>query len=258
MNISLKTLGAASLLLTLLWGRPCLAQETNPTPPSVPSPSATGLPWGIQVGATVSLLPFSVLSNESYQTTTSDPVSRTVDASRSTSPPVGGGMSVEVSLRGRLALQTGLLYRAASYAAGTESVFGEDEDKQTFRSSVERTRARYWDVPLLLRFYDSPDRGKGFRAFLQTGAAWRHVASIETEREQTATDGSVSRDRTPVSPRNRTIVGGVIGAGLRFAPSQRLALTPELRYTRWLDQTFDDGPTRSSRNQLELLLSLTF
>jgi hypothetical protein len=199
-----------------------------------------------------------VLSNESYQTTTSDPVSRTVVASRSTSPPAGGGISVEIPLWGRLALQTGFLYRAASYTAGTESVFGEDKDKQTFSSSVERTRARYLDVPLLLRFHDSPDRAKSFRAFFQTGAAWRHVANMETEREATATNGSVTRDRTPVSPRNRTIYGGVLGAGLRFAPSQRLALVPELRYTRWLAQTFDDGPTRSSRNQLELLLSLTF
>ena len=233
------------------------------TAPASAADAPKVLPGGIRIGATVSLLPFNVLPNEEYHTTTSVPVSSTVVASESTSPPAGGGVSIEIPIRGRFAFQTGFLFRSASYTAGTESVTGEDdddteEDDRVFTSSIERTRAQYWDVPLILRVYDSADRAKRFRAFFQTGAAIRRAANIETVREATASDGSVTRDTTPASARNRTIYGGVIGAGMQFATTGRLALVPELRYTRWTSPTFDSGPTRSTRNQLEVLFSITF
>jgi hypothetical protein len=220
-------------------------------------------PGGIRVGGTLSILPFNVLSSETVRTTTSNPVSQTVNASHSTSNPIGGGFHVEVPLGGRIAIHSGILFRGASYNAGTETLLGEDdedteEDDRVFTSSLERTRSRYWDVPVIVRFYDSADRAKRVRGFFQAGMAFRHAGSIETYREFTAEDGSTSTDETPVKPANRNIAGAVIGAGFSMRGGPRVAFVPELRYTRWFAPTFEDGPTRSSKNQLELQMSVTF
>ncbi len=215
------------------------------------------------MGGTLSILPFNMLSSETVQTTTSNPVSRTVNASNSTSNPVGGGFHVEVPLGGRIAVHSGILFRGASYNAGTETLLGEDdddteEDERVFTSSLERTRARYWDIPVIVRFYDSADRSKRVRGFFQAGVAFRRAGSIETYREFTAADGSTSKDETPATPVNRNITGGLVGAGFSMRGGPRVAFVPEIRYTRWFSPTFEDGPTRSAKNQLELLMSVTF
>ena len=80
----------------------------------------------------------------------------------------------------------------------------------------------------------------------------------ETYREFTDAEGEVTRDRSPASLENSTHYGAVLGAGLRARSSGRIALMPGLRFTRWFSPTIVDGPTRSTKNQVEFLLSITF
>lgn len=266
----IKVLGLGALLLCLganaqdqtgAQDRESAQERTGANAAS--KPKYKDLPGGIRIGATLSVLPFDMISSETVRTTTSNPVSETVLASQSTSNPAGAGFSIEVPLSRRIAVHSGVIFRGASYNAGTQSLLGEDdedteEDERVYSSSLQRTRSRYFDMPVLMRFYDSGDSAKKFRGFFQAGAAFRHAGSIETYREITAEDGSTSRDETPVKPRNTNITGAVIGAGFSMRAGSRAAFVPELRYTRWFSQTFDDGPTRSSKNQLEILVSVTF
>ncbi|MCW5966354.1 MAG: hypothetical protein KIT83_20120 [Bryobacterales bacterium] len=238
--------------------------KTDQAPPAPSKPSASReLPLGITFGATVSVLPFSPLPDLSTQTTTSDPVSQTVTGSSSTSNPVGIGAYVEVPVYSRLALHTGFLLRSVSFNAGTETILGEDTasttvDERTFTSSLQRTRARYWEVPLVLRLYDSADHRKRFRAFIEGGAAYRIATVTETYREFTDADGTVTSDRALASLANSNAFGALIGAGFRAKGSGRVAFVPGIRFTRWFAPTFLDGPTRSTKNQMELMLSVTF
>ena len=50
----------------------------------------------------------------------------------------------------------------------------------------------------------------------------------------------------------------VIGGGVQFQDDVGLKVDLEVRYTRWLQKTFDAGPVQSNLNQGEFLLGLTF
>ena len=222
------------------------------------------LPGGISIGATASLLPFNVLGSETIQTTTSDPVSGTTTASNSTSGPAGGGVSLELPIRSRFSILTGVLYRGASYTAGSETIEGEDDedttdvDERLYSSSLERTRASYWDIPMLVRFYDSPDRSKAFRPFVEAGGMFRFASGINTYREATSAEGETTTSETPAEPAHRRIFGATLGAGFRARAGGRVTLVPELRLTRWFSQTFLDEPTHSAKNQVEVVFSIVF
>lgn len=254
----------AAVMLALVGSAAAQSQQQTAPSDAVSQTTPGEFPGGISIGATVSLLPFNVLASETITTTTSSPPSQTTVASNSTSGAAGAGLSVEIPLKGRIAFQTGFIFRSASYSAGSESVMGEDDedttdvDERTFTSSIERTRANYWDIPFVLRLYNSEDRTKSFRAFFQAGGSFRRASGIDSYRESVAADGSVSRLDTPVEPANRSIFGAVIGAGFRMRAAGRVSIVPELRYTRWFSPTFLNEPTRSSKNQVELMFGVTF
>lgn len=251
------------ILLTAYAGSGTLWAQAAPGQPAPEPSTPKELPLGIKIGATVSVLPFNPLPDVSTQTSTSDPVSQTTVGSRSTSNPVGAGAYVEVPIHSRVAVQAGFILRSISFNAGTETVTGDDgadtaDEDWVFTSSLQRTRARYWEVPLVLRVYDSANQSKRLGAYVEGGVAYRIATVTETYREFTDAEGEVTRDRSPASLENSTHYGAVLGAGLRARSSGRIALMPGLRFTRWFSPTIVDGPTRSTKNQVEFLLSITF
>jgi len=59
-------------------------------------------------------------------------------------------------------------------------------------------------------------------------------------------------------PQHRSSVGVVAGVGVQFDDEFGIHVVPEVRYTRWINPTFDNLSTNTQRNQVEAAISLTF
>ena len=122
----------------------------------------------------------------------------------------------------------------------------------TTTSTHEDTRARLIDMPFLVRYYGTGKRPRSPRWFLEAGGAWRLATDIRTSLDSTDASGIVTCCTfMPTVPQHRSSVGAVAGAGMQFVDEFGIHVVPEVRYTRWLEQTFDNLTTRSQRNQVE-------
>lgn len=136
-----------------------------------------------------------------------------------------GGVA-ELDLPAGLGLELDMLYRRTGYSLqNAEPAPGPD--------SIGNS----WEFPLLLK-YKFP--GILARPYLAGGASFRKITDIPNLRESGAR-------------------GLVLATGLRF-DAALLRISPEIRYTRWNNEAFrvSSGALGSSRNQIELLVGITF
>ena len=132
-------------------------------------------------------------------------------------------------------------------------------------TDVETTSARIWDVPVLLRYYTKGRRDRGARVFFEGGAVIRRVSNVKTSIETTfsTTDPDIDDmtdccDKTPARVANSPALGGAVGIGVQLIDDVGIRVVPGFRYIRWFNNAFDNPPTRSAQNQLEVSIALTF
>lgn len=138
-------------------------------------------------------------------------------------------------------------------AASINSVFVSSE--------LERTEARYWDFPVLLRYYlNAP--GDGPRGYFTGGVTFRNVGSLKGALEtvspadlENGTSDTV--DITP-EPANKTALGSALGIGIQLTDDVGVKLEIEARFTRWLQRSFATGFANSNQNQAEVMIGFTF
>ena len=135
------------------------------------------------------------------------------------------GASAQLNLPAGFAVELDALYRRMGYDSAATSV-----------------TAGAWEFPLLLKYrFPAPV----VRPFLDAGVAWDTLRGLKqsiAELRRTGTSGFVA--------------GGGVDIHAVF-----LHITPEVRYTRWGAQHFQDavnGLLHSNRNQAEFLLGITF
>lgn len=135
------------------------------------------------------------------------------------------------------------------------------ETVQFITSRVEQTQARYWDFPVLLRYYLN-DPGGGPRPYLTGGFALRKVTSLagtlETIDEEDLELGTSEITDAATVPANETGGGAAIGIGLHLVDDVGVKLEIEARFTRWLQRSFASGLANSNQNQVEVLIGITF
>jgi hypothetical protein len=136
-----------------------------------------------------------------------------------------GGVA-ELDLPAGLGLELDMLYRRTGYSVETAEA-GPGPDRI----------GNSWEFPLLVK-YRFP--GILARPYLAGGLSFRKITDIP--------DLFNSGSR-----------GTVLAAGLRFN-AVVVRISPELRYTRWNNEPFRNaaGALGSSRNQVEVLVGLTF
>jgi hypothetical protein len=133
------------------------------------------------------------------------------------------------------------------------------EDDRIHTITNEDTRAKFFDFPVVVRYYDINRHAAGSRWFVEGGAALRHVSKVRTSIDTTVGAGAtVCCDNTPTQPARRTIRGFVGGFGLQFIDPVGVRVVPEVRYTRWSGHSFDNFSTHTELNQVEAMISLTF
>ncbi len=198
-------------------------------------------------------------------TTGVDPPLSTMTFSDSGSKRYGGGPTVHFALTDRIGIQTDFLYRRAGYDSGViVKKHGSEEDAKEAKGGEllsghqQRTRTDYWDIPILGRYYSKAPDIEGPRFYVTGGAALRTVTGIKTFNETRRPAGLSDTDNVPVEPAHRRSAGVVVGGGIQFTDEVGVKIDLEVRFTRWLQRTFESGLTTSSQNQGEFLLGLSF
>ncbi len=179
---------------------------------------------------------------------------------------IGYGITIQARITDHFYVDLSGLLRRIGYqltttvSTTTTSVLnGTTYPVTTTTSAHEDTRARLIDIPFLVRYYGTGKRPTSPRWFLEAGGAWRLANDIRTSLDTTDASGIVTCCTfTPTVPQHRSSVGAVAGAGIQFVDEFGIHVVPEVRYTRWINPTFDDLTTRSQRNQVEAAISLTF
>jgi hypothetical protein len=175
----------------------------------------------------------------------------------------GGGPSVQFFLTERYAVNVDLQLRRPRYKLTTTWYEGVDNpntpgDERTVTFYTEDTRARYWDLPVLIRRYNESRYEDRWKWFYEAGPVLRHVTGIRSSTEKEFRGTKTCCDETPVTPAHRNIYGGVAGIGLVLKDDFGIKLIPEFRYTRWFGGIFNNRAAQSRRNQYEILFSITF
>ncbi|MGA2880491.1 MAG: outer membrane beta-barrel protein [Bryobacteraceae bacterium] len=151
------------------------------------------------------------------------------------------GASVEVHLPARFAVEADALYQRIGNTYSNID-FGPS---QFF---VSRERGNSWQFPLYVKYYFRRNTA-AWQPFIGTGYAFRTI-SMHVEGSEPGTDAvlqSFSQEfRAGIS------VGASIAGGLRFHYG-RLAILPQVRYTRW-----GDSNDNINRNEATLLLGVAF
>lgn len=236
-----------------------MAASAQQPPPEQPSePFYKRFSFGVRGGL---LLNQSIGSQTIVEnTSTTDPPLTTINYSNSASKRFTVGPTVHFRLSDRLGINVDALYSRTGYDAGN-SIYTqetEDDDSEFISGNYERTRANYWDIPILARYYNTHYEAEGMRAFITGGIALRTVSGIKTFWETINEDALSDTNTIPMEPANKSALGAVAGAGLRIRDQVGLKIELEARYTRWFRKTFESDPTHSSLNQGAILLSFSF
>lgn len=215
-------------------------------------------------------LPLETMAKGTLSTTVIDTVD--VDArSNGDSSSYGYGLTTQVAVTNKWAFALELLTSKIEYNTIREvTTFIVDPFENVLLetqvvSGNETTSARLWDIPLLVRYYHKSRFNRGPRVFFEGGAVVRRVTDINTSIETltSTTNPNVEDmtdccDKTPARVANPNALGGAAGIGFQLIDDVGIRVVPGFRYTRWFSNAFDDPPTRSEKNQLEVTIALTF
>ncbi len=271
------------LAAVLLSGIALYAQYQNPpatAPPASAPPAAAQAPLAqkpapvtlkshayvrrVSAGATLSVLILPVVKLGTVNTITLSPVADILYNSVGVEQRLGWGGQAQAAVTERFAVNVGFLLRRAGYQMNADILEGTDnpntpQDDRIHTVKNEDTRAKFFDFPVVVRYYGKDRHTAGARWFLEGGAALRHVSKIKTSIDTTVGTGdTVCCDTTPARPARRTIRGFVGGFGVQLIDPVGVRVVPEVRYTRWAGRSFDAFSTRTELNQVEVMISLTF
>ena len=200
----------------------------------------------VWAGISGSYLPFQPITAKSRSnSTTGESV-----ASKAANGQAGAGVTLNMRLFRGYWLSLGGIYRFTGYDT-TDAV-----DSNTFY--LERMRARFLDFPALIRYAGPHFRWSKY-SFYELGGALRYATNVRLS--QAAVDGSGNYFCcAPASTTSikRTTEGVVVGTGMSGRDDFGIIVSPEVRYTRWMGNTFSSPTIATMRNQLEVTVSFGF
>jgi hypothetical protein len=173
-------------------------------------------------------------------------------------PRLGGGLTLEYAASQRLLVSADVLYRYFAYTAETDTGTTLADGTSQGSTVIEYTHARYYDLPILARFTTRPARTAAAQALVGAGVSFRRASNIRTTTNTTSSDSSASVSYTPRTPLNRTAYGVMASLGFRVKDDFGIKVTPEVRYIRWLSPLFSGWPAEQRRNELQVVIGITF
>lgn len=193
-----------------------------------------------------SYLPFQPITAKS----TSNSTTGEAINSKAANGQAGAGVTLNMRLFRGYWLSLGGIYRFAGYDT-TDAV-----DSNTFY--LERMRARFLDFPALIR-YTGPHFRWSKYSFYEVGGAVRYATRIRLSEAAVNASGEYFCCAPPSTTGiRRTTEGVVVGTGVSGRDDFGIIVSPEVRYTRWMGNTFTSPTIATMRNQLEVTVSFGF
>lgn len=208
------------------------------------------------VGARASILALETVHGGGYSNETPSITLSSTYTTTSKTPRLGGGLTAEFAITRRLALDADLLYHRFGYDAETTNTETLTDGTTKTTSISETTYAKYWDLPVLARAYIGPR--ENIRFFVTGGVTLRRLSSIRTKTRTINPDFSQTVEWTPRSALNRTVRGFTGGFGVKAIDDFHIKLIPEVRYTRWVIDSFGPYPAHPRRDEVSVLIGLMF
>jgi hypothetical protein len=216
-------------------------------------PSEKAVPR-IWIGLTGSYTPLKLIKTNSSGNLTD--TNGDVFSATSAQGQAGGGAIVNARLFYGFGISLGAIYRFTGYDA-TDSV---NDEYGTV--NVERTRVRLVDFPVMVR-YSGKKWNPSRHTFYELGGTLREGISIQTTTNSVdGVYGELGPGPTSGTTYKRRVFGAVAGAGLIGRDDFGIIVSPEVRYTRWMSDTFSSpyitSLVGSNKNQLEVTVSFGF
>jgi hypothetical protein len=237
------------------------AQAPKPAPPQVARDPV--FVRRISLGLTASFLPLNPMRSEDVtETPSTNPPVEVKSTNDPRSNIAAYGAIVQFAVTERFAFAVNPIVRKIGYEANTQRFEGIDNpttfaDERRITFTKQDTRARYIDIPALVRYYGKDRTEFGHRWFAEIGPTLRLVRRVRTAREITLPDQSVVRDNVQAAHR-KSVLGLTAGFGGQFIDPLGIRLVPGVRYTRWFNTPFSGISGRSRRHGVEIHISLTF
>ncbi len=243
-------------------------QAQTQTPSSAPSSGSQSVPQvlrprafvrRISASATLSVLGLRPLKGAQTSNITSNPTVYAIYTTDDLSQRIGWGGTIQAMITERLGVNAGFFLRRFGYKMNSDVT--EGVTTHTLRD--ENTLGKYFDFPLLARFYTRGRHRPGPHWFFEGGTVFRRATRIRTLVDTTVTDlttgdQTVTSSTTPAVPVKSTVNGYVIGLGLQLVDPVGVRVVPEVRFTRWRNRAFNNLSTYNDLNQLEVNFSLGF
>lgn len=198
--------------------------------------------WG---GISGSYLPFKM---EVVKSTTNSTTGEIV-SSTAANGQAGAGVTINFRMFHDYWINLGGIYRFGGYDTS--------DQPNSSTTYLERTRARILDFPALIRYTGPHFRWTRY-SFYEVGAAVRYASDVKLT--QAANNGTIYYCCAPPSTTSikRMVEGVVVGTGVTGKDDFGIIVSPEVRYTRWMGNTFSSPTVATMRNQLELTVSFGF
>lgn len=217
------------------------------------------------IGITGSIMGLSPIRKNSDDVTTNVNTATTLEVAHNTtgkSQRFGYGLTGQVAVSDHFAINVAAIIRKAGYTLDTTQTTTTTKGLSITSSTIsshEDTRARFYDFPITVRYYNKNRHDPGPRVFVEAGGAIRKVSHIATATTNTAADGTLTCCTTNPNPTAHSTAKGVVGGfGVFLIDPVGVRVIPEIRYTRWMNDIFNAYTTRMQRNQVEAIISFSF
>jgi hypothetical protein len=217
-------------------------------------PSETPIPR-VWIGLTGSITPLKLLhSNNSGSIT--DAGGDTLSATTS-GGMVGGGATVNARILKSFWLSVGAIYRNTGYDWVLQA---NDTNLDVF---TERSRVNLIDFPVLVKYTGRKWNASKY-TFYEAGLTLRDaVGRTTTTNWYDFSSNSLGPGVASGTNYNRRYYGATAGAGIIAKDDFGIIFSPEVRYTHWMGDTFNNNFSGGNligtqRNQLEITVSFGF
>ena len=154
------------------------------------------------------------------------------------------GISGEFHLPYHLRFEIDGLFKRTGFATSGTDATG---------TSYINTKANVWEIPGFFKYNIAMGH---FHPFVDVGASLRHISSFKSNELLPGIPNGIIVDNSSAL-HNRNSFGGVAGFGITFKKGA-LEVTPEARYTRWANESFQALGLRTNLDQGDVLLGISF
>jgi hypothetical protein len=216
------------------------------------------------IGATLDVNGLPTIKDRTATKITTTPPVAGAYSTAAASQRLGYGVTGQIAVTAKFAVNASLFLHRVGYKMNSNEFLGVLDpnatvDNRTHQVTNEDTRARFYDLPVTVRYYGKSRYAPGPRWFVEGGGALRRVSNIKTSIDTTVNSGITSCCvTTPITPARRTTHGFVGGLGAQFIDPFGIRVIPEVRYTRWQGKIFDNLSSGMQVNQVEAMVSISF